>query len=127
MGSRRLLLLGAAGSFFFDVLDRELAQHAFDELAHHAQLMVAGNGLQVPPVSFVNTAPTRPLARLNHVEYGNMARVAGERISALDPVARLQQASRCKSLEDLGQCFMGQSVEFCQVSGAERTLPSVLR
>src|SRR5579864_3059198 len=87
--------------------------------------MVAGNGLQVPPAFAANTASPWSLACLNHVEYGNVPRVAGECVSALDPVVGHQHPSCGKSLEDLGQCFMGQSIEFGQVSGAERTLARV--
>src|SRR2546426_12105495 len=87
--------------------------------------MVAGNGLQVPPAFAVNIASPRSLARLDHVEYGNVPRVAGECISAPNPVVGHQHPSCGKSLEDLGQCFMGQSIEFGQVIGAERTLASV--
>src|SRR5713101_9975136 len=84
--------------------------------------MVAGNGLQVPPAfAAANTASPWSLACLDHVEYGNVPWVAGECISALNPVVGHQHPSCGKSLEDLGQCFMGQSVEFGQVTGAERT------
>ena len=87
--------------------------------------MVTGDGLQVPPVFAVNTASPRSLACLDHVEYGNVSRVAGECISAVNPVVRQQHARCGKSLEDFGQCFLGQSIEFRQVIGAERTLASV--
>ena len=73
----------------------------------------------------VNTASPRSLACLDHVEYGNVPGVAGECISALNPVVGQQHPSCGKSLEDLGQCFMGQSVEFGQAIGGERTLASV--
>jgi hypothetical protein len=108
-----------------DVLNRKVAQHIFDELAHLAQGVVTGDGLEVPPVFSVNTASPRSLACLDHVEYGNVPRVAGECISALNPVVGHQHPSCGKSLEDLGQCFMGQSIEFGQVIGADRTLASV--
>src|SRR5229473_2546883 len=55
--------------------------------------MVAGNGLQVPPL----------FAWWGH-----------------------QHPSCGKSLEDFSQCFMGQSIAFRQIMGAERTLASVL-
>jgi hypothetical protein len=74
----------------------------------------------VPPV----LAPWS-LACQDHVEYGNVPCVAGECISALNPVVGHQQPSCGKSLEALGQCFMGQSIEFGQVIGAERTLARV--
>jgi hypothetical protein len=109
-------------AFFFDVLNRKLAQHIFDDLAHLAKGMVPGDGLRVPPVFAVNTASPRSLACLDHVEYGNVPWVAGECISALNPVVGHQRPSCGKSLEDLGQCFIGQSVEFGRVIGAERTL-----
>jgi hypothetical protein len=102
-----------------DVINRKVAQHIFDELAHLAQGVVTGDGLEVPPVFSVNTASPRSLACLDHVEYGNVPRVAGECISALNPVVGHQHPSCGKSLEDLGQCFMGQSIEFGQVIGAE--------
>ena len=88
--------------------------------------MVTGNGLQVPPAFAANTASPRSLACLNHVEYGNVPRVAGECVSALNPVVGHQHPSCGKSLEDLGQCFMGQSIAFRQIMGAERTLANVL-
>ena len=47
---------------------------------------------------------------------------AGECISALNPVVGQQHPSCGKSLEDLGQCFTGQSMEFGQAIGGERTL-----
>jgi hypothetical protein len=87
--------------------------------------MVTGDGLQVSPFFAVNTASPWFLACLDHVEYGNAPRVTGECVSALDPVVGHQYPSCSKSLEDLGQCFMGQSIEFRQVIGAKRTLASV--
>ena len=105
--------------------NRKLAQHIFDDLAHLAKGMVTWDGLQVPLVFAVNTASPRSLARLDHIEYGNVPRVAGECISALNSVVGHQHPSCGKSLEDLGQCFMGQSIEFGQAIGAERTLASV--
>jgi hypothetical protein len=116
---------GGTGGLFFDVLDRELVEHIFDELTHHAQLMVTVAGPQALLAFAVKTASPRSVACLDHVEHGNVPRVAGECISALNPVMGHQQASCGKSLEDLGQCFMGQSVEFGQVTGAERTLAGV--
>jgi hypothetical protein len=41
----------------------------------------------VPPVFAVNTASPRSLACLDHVEHGNVSRVAGECISAVNPGA----------------------------------------
>ena len=104
--------------------NRKLAQHIFHDLAHLATSMVTGDRLQVPPVFAVNTA-SRGSSLADHVEYGNVSRVAGECISAVNPVVRQQHARCGKSLEDLGQCFMGQTIEFGQVIGAERTLASV--
>lgn len=108
------------------VFNRKLAQHICDDLVHHPQLMVAGNGLQVPPAFAVNTASPQFLAGLDHVEYRNVPRVAGECVSALNPVVGDQHPSCGKSLEDLGQCVMRQSIALRQVMGAERTLASVL-
>src|SRR6266849_6360471 len=89
--------------------------------------MVAGNGLEVPQAfAAAHTASPWSLACFNHVEYGNVPRVAGECVSALNPVVGHQHPSCGKSLEDLGQCFMGQSIAFRQIMGAERTLASVL-
>jgi hypothetical protein len=105
---------------FLNVLDRELAQHIFDDLAHLAKGMIADFGLQVAPAFAVTALP--PFACPDHVEHRNKPRVAGEGKSALDPVVREQQARHCKSLKDLGQCFMGQPVKFGQLMGAERTL-----
>ena len=81
----------------------------YDDLVHHPQLMIAGNGLQMPPAFTVNIASPRSLACLNHVEYGNVPRVAGECVSALNPVVEHQHPSCSKSLEDLGQRFVGQT------------------
>jgi hypothetical protein len=60
------------------VFNRKLAQHIFDDLAHLAKGMVAGDGLQVLPVFAVNTTSRWFLAGLEHVEYGNVPRGAGE-------------------------------------------------
>jgi hypothetical protein len=88
--------------------------------------MVARNGRQVLPAFAVSTASPRSLASLDHVEYGNVPRVAGEGVSALNPVVGHQHPSCGKSLEDLGQCFIWQSTAFRQIMRAERTLASVL-
>src|SRR5260370_6343015 len=87
--------------------------------------MVTVAGPQALLAFAVKTASPRAVACVDHVEHGNVLRVAGECISALNPVMRHQHPSCGKSLEDLGQCFMGQSIEFGQVIGAERTLASV--
>ena len=71
------------------------------------------------------TASPPLLTGLDHVKYGNVPRVAGDCVSALNPMVGHQHPSCGKSLEDLGQCFMGQSIEFGQAIGGERTLASV--
>ena len=111
----------SAGCFRIDAETREFrcGRRDFDLLAHLARCMVTGDGLQVPTVFAVNAASRWSLACLDHVEYGNVSRVAGECISAVNPVVRQKHARCGKSLEDLGQCFMGQSIEFGQVIGAE--------
>src|SRR6266446_2575835 len=118
-------VLGMTESSLFDVLDvrnRKLEQHFFDHLAHHAQWPVTGGGSYALPEIVVKTVPPRSLARLDHIEYRDVPWVAGECVYALNPVVGHQHPSCGKSLEDLGQCFIGQSVEFSQVIGAERTL-----
>jgi hypothetical protein len=102
-------------------------QHIFDDLTHHAQWLVTGDASRVLPAFVVKTAPPHSPARLDHIEYGNVPRVAGERISASNPVVRQQQARCGKPLEDLGEGFVGKSIEIGQVMGAERTLDTVLR
>src|SRR6266852_8817063 len=74
-------VLGMTGSSLFDVLDvrnRKLAQHFFDHLAHHAQWSVTGGGGSYAlPEIVVKTVPPRSLARLDHIECGDVPRVPG--------------------------------------------------
>jgi hypothetical protein len=65
------------------VFNRKLAQHIFDDLAHLAKGMVAGDGLQVLPVFAVNTTSRWFLAALST---SNTEMYRGARASVYPPL-----------------------------------------